>query len=59
MTATPATAVVARVAEAEAAGATTAEFWLGRTVPSRHNLSAPDIRFGNFRNDRNTRRPGE
>lgn len=40
------------------AGATTAEFWLGRTVPSRHNLSAPDIRFGNFRNDRNTRRPG-
>ncbi len=31
------------------AGASAAEFWLGRTVPSRHNLSAPDIVFGSFR----------
>jgi hypothetical protein len=31
-------------------GASAAEFWLGRTVPSRHNLSAPDILFGSFRN---------
>ena len=30
------------------AGAAAAEFWLGRTVPSQHNLSAPDIRFGDF-----------
>ena len=31
------------------AGASAAEFWLGRTVPSQHNLSAPDIVFGGFR----------
>jgi hypothetical protein len=31
------------------AGGSAAEFWLGRTVPSQHNLSAPDIVFGSFR----------
>jgi hypothetical protein len=25
------------------------EVWAGRTVPSHHNLSAPDMRFGDFR----------
>jgi hypothetical protein len=25
------------------------EFWAGRTVASRHNLSAPDMAFGGFR----------
>ena len=25
------------------------ELWAGRLVPSRHNLSAPDMVFGNFR----------
>ena len=38
------------------AGASVAEFWLGRTVPSQHNLSAPDIMFGSFRSDRPDRR---
>ena len=29
-------------------GGAAAELWAGRTVVSRHNLSAPDIVFGNF-----------
>ena len=29
-------------------GATAAELWAGRTVPSRHNTSAPDMIFRNF-----------
>lgn len=33
------------------AGASVGELWLGRTAPSQHNLSAPDIRFGDFRAD--------
>lgn len=32
----------------------TAELWLGRKVPSRHNTSAPDIMFGDFRSDGRT-----
>jgi hypothetical protein len=33
------------------AGAAATELWLGRTIPSRHNLSAPDIVVGSFRGD--------
>src|SRR5690606_29453332 len=29
--------------------ASAVELWAGRTVPSRHNLSAPDMVFGEFR----------
>jgi hypothetical protein len=29
-------------------GASAAEFWVGRHLPSRHNLSAPDMVFGKF-----------
>jgi hypothetical protein len=29
-------------------GARAAELWAGRLVPSRHNTSAPDMRFGTF-----------
>ena len=29
--------------------ASVTELWAGRLVPSRHNLSAPDMVFGNFR----------
>jgi hypothetical protein len=29
-------------------GALAAEFWVGRHLPSRHNLSAPDMVFGKF-----------
>lgn len=29
-------------------GASVSELWLGRTVPSRHNTSAPDMVFRNF-----------
>jgi hypothetical protein len=29
--------------------ASTVEVWAGRTLPSRHNTSAPDMRFGGFR----------
>jgi hypothetical protein len=29
--------------------ASAVELWAGRTVPSRHNLSAPDMVFGDFR----------
>ena len=29
-------------------GGPVVEFWAGRTVPSRHNLSAPDMVFGKF-----------
>jgi len=28
--------------------ATAAELWAGRTVPSRHNTSAPDVTFRDF-----------
>jgi hypothetical protein len=31
-------------------GATTTELWAGRTVPSRHNTSAPDMTFRDFSN---------
>jgi hypothetical protein len=31
------------------AGASAVAFWLGRTAPSRHNLSAPDMVFSHFR----------
>jgi len=31
-----------------------AEVWLGRQVPSRHNTSAPDMMFGDFRADGRT-----
>ena len=27
------------------------EFWAGRRLPSRHNMSAPDMIFGGFRGD--------
>lgn len=37
-------------------GGSAAAFWLGRTIPSRHNLSAPDIMFGSFRQDGRDRR---
>jgi hypothetical protein len=29
--------------------ASAVELWAGRTVPSRHNTSAPDMVFGDFR----------
>ena len=29
-------------------GASATEFWVGRHLPSRHNLSAPDMVFGKF-----------
>lgn len=32
----------------------TSELWLGRKVPSRHNTSAPDMMFGDFRSDGRT-----
>jgi hypothetical protein len=32
----------------------TAELWLGRRLPSRHNTSAPDMLFGDFRSDGRT-----
>jgi hypothetical protein len=34
--------------------AETAELWLGRKIPSRHNTSAPDMLFGDFRTDGRT-----
>ncbi|MFC7395855.1 hypothetical protein ACFQU1_01440 [Chelatococcus sp. GCM10030263] len=30
-------------------GGAAREFWLGRSLPSRHNTSAPDVTFGPFR----------
>lgn len=37
-----------------ATGTTAAELILGRSVPSRHNTSAPDMLFGDFRSDGRT-----
>jgi hypothetical protein len=31
--------------------ASAVELWAGRTVPSRHNTSAPDMIFQNFRGE--------
>jgi hypothetical protein len=38
----------------DAPAVTTSELWLGRSVPSRHNTSAPDMLFGDFRSDGQT-----
>ena len=38
--------------------AETSEIWLGRTVHSRHNTSAPDMIFGDFRDDGTVRGSG-
>ena len=32
-------------------GAKATDLWAGRLVPSRHNTSAPDMRFGGFRSE--------
>lgn len=38
----------------DAPAVTTSELWLGRSVVSRHNTSAPDMLFGDFRSDGRT-----
>jgi hypothetical protein len=35
-------------------GAPATEIWLGRHMPSRHNLSAPDMVFGKFQSTATT-----
>jgi len=37
--------------------ATATDVWAGRTVPSRHNTSSPDMAFGGFTNGKESAQP--